>query len=219
MKKKSIAIFSADPVLARFFELEAIAYGMDAECFSDITVDIRKYDAAVVNSETALDITDIYDCPAALVWGTSANKKRYVGNFSDAYYLQWPSDIDEVRDFYRRVHMSDLCEGESSSDKDKCESDIIYFFEEDKNTVIYRSTRIHLSEAELSVLRCLCGAEGQPVSREMLNGIFDSKGGNVADVYVHYLRKKLEEPFSRKLIFSVRGKGYRITAKMKKYRR
>ena len=38
---------------------------------------------------------------------------------------------------------------------------------------------------------------------------YDYTGGsNVIDVYIRYLRKKLDEPFAEKLIHTVRGSGY-----------
>ena len=38
---------------------------------------------------------------------------------------------------------------------------------------------------------------------------YDYAGGsNVIDVYIRYLRKKLDDPFEEKLIHTVRGSGY-----------
>ena len=38
---------------------------------------------------------------------------------------------------------------------------------------------------------------------------FDYMGGtNVVDVYIRYLRKKLDDPYDKKLIHTVRGLGY-----------
>ena len=38
---------------------------------------------------------------------------------------------------------------------------------------------------------------------------FDFEGGsNVIDVYIRYLRKKIDEGFDQKLIHTVRGAGY-----------
>ena len=36
---------------------------------------------------------------------------------------------------------------------------------------------------------------------------------NVIDVHIRNLRRKLDEPFSRKLIQTVRGGGYRISSR------
>ncbi|MCB0163654.1 MAG: winged helix-turn-helix transcriptional regulator, partial [Anaerolineae bacterium] len=35
---------------------------------------------------------------------------------------------------------------------------------------------------------------------------------NVVDVYIRNLRRKIDDPFERKLIFTVRGAGYRLSA-------
>lgn len=54
---------------------------------------------------------------------------------------------------------------------------------------------------------------GVPVSREeALSLVFDEAGGgtNVVDVYVNYLRAKIDHPFGVRLITTVRGKGYMI---------
>ena len=40
---------------------------------------------------------------------------------------------------------------------------------------------------------------------------YDFEGGsNVVDVYMRYLRKKIDAPFEKKLIHTVRGSGYVI---------
>ena len=53
---------------------------------------------------------------------------------------------------------------------------------------------------------------GEAVSRtRILEHVWDVNYdgfSNVVDVYVGYLRKKLEEPFDRPLISTVRGVGY-----------
>ena len=58
--------------------------------------------------------------------------------------------------------------------------------------------------------------QGQVLSRTMIaehvwNYEFDN-ATNVIDVHVHNLRRKIDEPFEVKLIETVRGAGYRISA-------
>ena len=44
---------------------------------------------------------------------------------------------------------------------------------------------------------------------------YDSAGGsNVIDVYIRYLRKKIDESFKEKLIHTVRGAGYVLKEKV-----
>lgn len=71
---------------------------------------------------------------------------------------------------------------------------------------------ISLSSREFSVLRYLCMNQGIVLSRDKIEEHiwnYDYAGGsNVVDVYIRYLRKKIDEGFSPKLIHTVRGAGY-----------
>ena len=61
-------------------------------------------------------------------------------------------------------------------------------------------------------LRYLCMNKGIVLSRDKIEEHiwnYDYAGGsNVVDVYIRYLRKKIDEGFSPKLIHTVRGAGY-----------
>lgn len=69
-----------------------------------------------------------------------------------------------------------------------------------------------LSSKEYALLEYLMHNQGIVLSREKIeNHIwnFDYEGGtNVVDVYISYLRKKIDEGASSKLIHTVRGQGY-----------
>jgi DNA-binding response OmpR family regulator len=73
---------------------------------------------------------------------------------------------------------------------------------------------IDLTLKELSLLEYLMLNEGQCVSREMIvaNAWKMRSDGltNVVDVYVNYLRKKIDDGFDAKLIHTVRGSGYQL---------
>jgi DNA-binding response OmpR family regulator len=73
---------------------------------------------------------------------------------------------------------------------------------------------IELSPKEFSLLEFLMRQAGQPVSRSSiveqvwkLN--FDTMT-NVVDVYINYLRRKVDSGFDRPLIRTIRGVGYQI---------
>ena len=74
--------------------------------------------------------------------------------------------------------------------------------------------RIDLSAREFAVLEFLARRAGQVVSRgELLEHVWDRNyegSTNIVDVYVGYLRRKLENPFGRPLIRTVRGAGYMV---------
>jgi two-component system OmpR family response regulator len=74
--------------------------------------------------------------------------------------------------------------------------------------------RIDLSPLEFRLLHCLLRHAGQVLTRDnLLDQVwnFDYEGGsNVVDVYVRYLRRKIEAPGELKLLHTVRGIGYKI---------
>lgn len=73
---------------------------------------------------------------------------------------------------------------------------------------------ISLSAKEYEILEYLVRNKGVVLSREKIENHvwnFDYVGGtNVIDVYIRYLRKKIDDGYENKLIHTVRGKGYVI---------
>ena len=76
------------------------------------------------------------------------------------------------------------------------------------------SQRIDLTAKEYAVLEYLMSSAGRVFSRTMiLEHVWDQSfecGTNIVDVYVRYLRRKIDEPFAIELIHTVRGVGYCI---------
>lgn len=76
--------------------------------------------------------------------------------------------------------------------------------------------RVELSAREFALLEAFMRRPGEAVSRQwLLEQAWDiayEQRSNVVDVYVKYLRSKLDEPFAITLIETVRGVGYRLTA-------
>jgi two-component system copper resistance phosphate regulon response regulator CusR len=76
--------------------------------------------------------------------------------------------------------------------------------------------RIELTAKEYAVLEYLLSSPGRVFSRTMiLEHVWDQSFEgvtNIVDVYVRYLRRKVDEPFARKLIHTVRGVGYCVRA-------
>ena len=75
-----------------------------------------------------------------------------------------------------------------------------------------RGRNISLSDYEMRLLVRLCRNNDEAVSREELNLLLGAESGNIADVYICRLRKKLEEGDGKRVIFTVRSKGYRISS-------
>jgi len=77
--------------------------------------------------------------------------------------------------------------------------------------------RIELTPREFALLEYLMRNAGRSVTRAMIiehvwNFSFDSMT-NVVDVYINYLRKKLDQDSDRKLIHTVRNVGYELGAR------
>jgi two-component system OmpR family response regulator len=75
-------------------------------------------------------------------------------------------------------------------------------------------TGIRLSPKEFELLRELMRRPGEVLSRShLIDHVWDfayDGGSNIVDVYVRYLRDKIDRPFGRDTIQTVRGAGYRI---------
>ena len=82
----------------------------------------------------------------------------------------------------------------------------------DTRKVFRAGEEIRLSGKEFSLLRYMIQNQGIVLSRDKLEQHiwnYDYTGGsNVIDVYIRYLRKKLDEGREPKLIHTVRGAGY-----------
>ncbi len=83
-----------------------------------------------------------------------------------------------------------------------------------ERTVRRAGKRIELTSKEFGLLEYLLRNAGHRITRNMIvehvwNLSFDT-GTNIVDVYINYLRKKVDEGFSPRLIHTVRGVGYEL---------
>lgn len=82
----------------------------------------------------------------------------------------------------------------------------------DAKTVFRDNVLIKLSGREYSILEYLIRNKGKILPRERIEDHiwnYEYEGGtNVIDVYIRYLRKKIDDGYTPKLIHTVRGLGY-----------
>jgi DNA-binding response OmpR family regulator len=75
---------------------------------------------------------------------------------------------------------------------------------------------IELTAKEYALLECLMRHPEQVLTREAIADhvwSYDSTHeSNIVDVYIRNLRRKLDDPFETRLIHTIRGSGYRISA-------
>jgi DNA-binding response OmpR family regulator len=86
-----------------------------------------------------------------------------------------------------------------------------------RTRVVMRSnTLIKLTAKEYAILECLMREPDRVLTRtEIAESVWNYdvyNQSNVVDVYIRNLRRKIDDPFDHKLIHTVRGAGYRLSA-------
>jgi DNA-binding response OmpR family regulator len=89
------------------------------------------------------------------------------------------------------------------------------------NTVTFVVTRgnkeITLTGKEFALLEYLLRNQGRPSTKStIINHVWDYNADvlpNTVEVYMKYLRQKIDDPFDSKLLHTSRGFGYKIEAK------
>ncbi len=117
--------------------------------------------------------------------------------------LSRPFSLAEMRRF-----ISDVKEG---IDENEYEENALVI-SSDGMTVSFGDAVVKLTPREFALLEYLHARPGETVSRaELLQNLWndkDARDTNVVDVYVRFLRSKLDEPLGLRLIRAVRGEGY-----------
>ncbi len=80
----------------------------------------------------------------------------------------------------------------------------------DEKKAILGNEKINLTDTEYNILAHLCKKRGETVSREELAALLGSCDGNNVDVYICMLRRKIDNKFGMKFIYTIRGKGYAL---------
>ncbi|MBH1956345.1 response regulator transcription factor [Candidatus Saccharibacteria bacterium] len=142
--------------------------------------------------------------------GTSADKAKGLDSGADDYLVK-PFALEEllarVRALLRRPTEQQsviLTAGDLSLD-----------------TTTFKVTRadkeISLTSKEFALLEFLLRNQGRPLSKEtIISHVWDYEADvllNTVEVYIKYLRNKVDAPFSYPLIQTARGFGYKIEAK------
>lgn len=82
----------------------------------------------------------------------------------------------------------------------------------DSHTVMRAGQKVDLTAKEFALLEYFIRNKGKAISRteiaEKVWGINFDTGTNVIDVYVNFLRKKVDKSFEKKLIHTLIGMGY-----------
>ena len=80
-------------------------------------------------------------------------------------------------------------------------------------TVARAGRELKLTRTEFSILECLAKSAGRVVTRDrLLDAVWGDRevGGNNLEVFINFLRRKVDGPGNRKLIQTERGVGYSL---------
>lgn len=120
--------------------------------------------------------------------------------------------LARVRTLLRRADNTMGAISETTNDSIYRAADLV--LDDDSKSVIRDDRDISLTSTEYRLLLYLMKNKNRVVSRmdilEDVWGVNFDMGTNVVDVYVNYLRKKMDNPFDQKLIHTVIGMGYAL---------
>ncbi len=195
---KEVAIISKNKTLSRFIELEAISCGASPRIFSSMPKDVEVFSLVFLDIDT-VEAEDIVG--NSKVYTLSAEH-----NGREERALCSPPSLVSLR----RAVMNSADVHIIYSEGDRLMPDKTLTIDEEHYAVVIDSERFTVSDYEMRVLKLLCERFGKAVSREEINARLGAEDGNIADVYVCRLRKKLEKNGERRVIKTVRGAGYMI---------
>ena len=214
-----VLILTRDKIFARMLYLEISAFCPNvysAESFSEVArAEMSTSDYTVLDAEIfaqmpeevpELESTQIllFGYPAALsevAPKIAAGFRIFTRPFSITGFLSSFFEKSEDADFGIRL---------SKHRKSAADSLIL---NEKEHTVSYKRETVELTGREFALLLYLIKNKGATVTRaDAAKAVWEKEDAdtNIVDVYIRYLREKLDEKFGIKLISTVRGTGYTI---------
>lgn len=194
-----IAVVTKNREIGDFFKLELKLFHIDVEIFDSLEELIDSYLFVVVDTDTCdmsdgsrytlIPLSSGYDTDIS--WGNCR--------------LGWPLLLADIQNLCGII----LTDEESHNMRSAWDNnDMFIFLNPDKNEAVLHGNRIQLSKNEFSILRVLCENSGKTVIREDIMKLLGASEGNISDVYICHLRRKLESGCKQRFIFTERGKGY-----------
>ncbi len=209
-----LAEFLHQRLLQEQFAVQMVSTGVEAQRFASD----QSYDLVVLNlnrnGTAALDVlrgirSKKPDQPVLMVAGANVVEDRVRGLDAGADdYVAKPFEVAELAARIRAVVRRNNRSGRSVLQVADLELDRI------SHSVQRHGHPIDLSPKEFSLLELLMRHAGQPVSRpaivEQVWKLNLDTMTNVVDVYINYLRRKVDAGYDLALIRTVRGVGYQI---------
>ena len=220
---EKILIIEDDSQIARFIELELKHEGFEVDKIDNGYDGLNKikendYDLLLLDLmlpgidgiELCDKIRDFSDIPIIMLTAKSELEDKVKGlDIGADDYLTKPFEIEEllarIRVCLKRLKKKEV-------KKNNCLNFNQLEINTDMMTVSYGDEAIDLTKKEYELLKFLVENKRIVLSRDLiLNKVwgYDYYGDtNIVDVYIRYLRSKIDEPFNQKIIHTVRGVGY-----------
>jgi len=138
-------------------------------------------------------------------------KTVLIGNNSHmdgGYALENPFLLADLRKILKEIMLCEAVQEKKLSPKKQSNAPKL-FLDGENQAVTLRGHEIALSPTEFKILSALVAKKGELLTHEEINALIGGEGSNKANVYICFLRKKLEAR-GDKLIHSIRGKGFMI---------
>lgn len=228
MELKKILIIEDEVKIARFIQLELKYEGYEVDICHDGREGLNKvlkenYDLIILDvmlpslngMEVLRRIRQISNIQVIMVTAKDDVIDKVMGlDIGADDYMTKPFAIEEllarIRLAFKRVNKSNT----PVNNNDEITSIGNLFIDDKKHIVTYKNEEIELTKKEYDLLKYLVDNKNIVLTRDMIikniwgyDFIGDS---NVVDVYIRYLRSKIDNKFNINLINTVRGVGYQI---------
>lgn len=221
MSATKLLIIEDEKQIARFLELELIHEGYQVDIESDGREGLEKvkqthYDLVLLDimlpglsgMEVCRRIRHFSNVPIVMLTAKDDIESKVMGlDIGADDYITKPFSIEEL---LARLRAALRHQTKVSSPKELQLGDLV--MDGIRHQVTRSGRNIDLTKKEYDLLEYLIENQEIVLTREqILEKVwgYDYFGGtNVVDVYIKYLRDKVDEPFEKKLIHTIRGVGY-----------
>jgi DNA-binding response OmpR family regulator len=216
----NVLIITKDKILSRMLFLEISAFGARAREASELSEEVKKEitlcDFTVLDAEVfATEAEEIAELEKTqvLLFGYPEALESVSPKIAAGYRVFPRPFLMEsfLSSFFEKSDESEF--GVRPAKRRKSAADAL-ILNEVSHTVSYKRQKVELTGREFALLLHLVKHKGETVTRaSAAQAVWGKDGGadtNIVDVYVRYLREKLDEKFGIKIISTVRGEGYTI---------
>jgi len=216
----NVLIITKDKILSRMLFLEISAFGASVREARDISEETRKEialcDFTVLDAELfAAETEELYELEKTqvILFGYPEMLESVSAKIAAGFRVfPRPFPVASfLASFFEKSEEAEF--GVRPAKRRKSAADAL-ILNEASHTVSYKRQKVELTGREFALLMHLVKHKGETVTRaSAAQAVWGKDGGtdtNVVDVYVRYLREKLDEKFGIKIISTVRGEGYTI---------